>query len=164
MIVNVAVNFHWDKSDSMSFHFSLDRSAPKFENAEEYAANNRHLVQDTLQRMLGLRDRMSDLDSVKASIIESSSCFEPHKSFHLGIISGLSGDTARMHEYFNAVLATKEEEGVDWIRELKDDVRVALEHSTHPEMFREYILDRIPISRTLKKLPSMKIELPVRAR
>lgn len=160
MIINVAANFHWDKDDTMSFDFAPDHTNPKYENAKEYEKHNDAMVQQTLGRVLSLRTTLADLQLLKDALIQTVNTYEPHKSYHLGIICGLQGDMAGMSRYFKNVLDTEEDEGVDWIIALKDETRALAALSGDPEKFKTHIIDCMRTSRALKKLPEMEIKLP----
>lgn len=159
-IVRVAANFHWHQKDYMSYDVFTKTNAKEFDTPEECSAYNKELIQEALNRVLDLRETMSDLNSIRNSAINSTETYEPHKSYHLGILSGLLGDIPGMRDYFNVVLAKREREEPDWLISLKDQAQELLDNSDNQKVFRMCLKERINTTRSLKKLPEIEFEIP----
>lgn len=161
MLVNVAATIHWNVKDYWAFDVSMDCNTPKFDSFEELGNNNEALIELVLAKAEELKEIMSDLERLEKFVEDSIHIYEPYKSKLLAKLCVLQGNNEEKKAYFEKVMNyTHGGEEYDWIIELKAKNKELNELSSNLDSFKELLIKNIKVSRQLKKLSEMEIELP----
>jgi hypothetical protein len=175
--LNIGANPHWYKETNIGFSLILDyrtHDFVKYYNDEQFTIEMEKFCELAIREILEFREKLTLIHSAKEFILNYNyvECAEIWRNYYKGTICGIADDFDGLNKYYNEVLkesSTKQwTDGnagkvhiayIQWIEDLKENVKYLLSKTSNLKMFKEEILKIIYETRKLKKLPAIEINL-----
>ena len=159
--LNIGVDFHWYKKQYMSFNLEgRQENFVEYKNDEQFTAEMEKFCDLIIKKILEIRENLRTIASAKKIILKHN--FQNDDlwgNYHKGTICGLAGDFDKMNKYFNDLLKVENDMQLQWIEDLKENVKHLQSKTYDLELFKAEKLNIISETRKLKKLPEMEINL-----
>jgi len=173
--LNIGANFHWHKAEHFGFDLGgrEENNFVEYKNDEQFVAEMEKFCDLIIKKVLEFRENLKTIFLAKGIILKHNFPSEElWGNYHKGIICGLTSDFDELNKFFSDILkqdsigqwtcgntGTVHSTHIQWIDDLKEDVKYLLSKTSSLELFKVEILKIIAETRKLKKLPEIEIDL-----
>jgi hypothetical protein len=157
--LNIGANFHWHKQDYFSFDFCYrQQSFIEYNSDDQFTKEMGKFCELIVEKVIEIRERFSTIHLAKDVIlVHNFTSDDIWGNYHKGTICGLAGDFDKMNKCFDDLLKIENDMQIQWIENLKENVKYLQSKTCDLELFKAKILKIIAETRKLKKLPEMEI-------